>query len=367
MPTYYTLRREPNSDRIIDGLQRLRDQLDGANGVPARTLEDTMLLATWNIREFDSDAYGERIPDAFYYIAEIVSRFDIVAIQEVDRNLKALRHLVKMLGWPWRFLVTDTTEGSPGNDERLAFVYDSRKVRFGGLAGELVLPAIEKKKDRKTVYEKVFQFARTPYTAGFSAAWTTFQLATVHIIYGDDRADLPARVKEIQDLAAFLAERAEEPERWSPNLVLLGDFNIYAKTDATMKALMDAGWEIPPPLQTIPGSNVPKDKFYDQIAVRPKPHWFEPTGRAGVFDFYESIFREEDQRLYERDMGPGYKKDSRGKTRDAASKKRYFKTYWRTFQMSDHLPMWLELRVNYSEEYLSGLRGEPTPPADPTP
>jgi hypothetical protein len=28
-------------------------------------------------------------------------------------------------------------------------------------------------------------------------------------------------------------------------------------------------------------------------------------------------------------------------------------TYWRTFQMSDHLPMWVELKIDYSDDYLA--------------
>jgi hypothetical protein len=28
---------------------------------------------------------------------------------------------------------------------------------------------------------------------------------------------------------------------------------------------------------------------------------------------------------------------------------------WRTYQMSDHLPMWIELRVDFSREYLERI------------
>lgn len=362
MPTYYRLRREPDSARIMEGLERLRLQLD--EQIPEKTLESTMLLATWNVREFDSPSYGDRIPDAYYYIAEIMSRFDILAVQEVRRDISALKKAVSLLGWPWRYVVTDTTEGSPGNDERLAFVYDSRKVHFDGLAGELVLPPLETKENGKTVYKPVSQIARTPYTAGFRAGWTTFQLATVHIVYGEETADDPPRVEEIRQVAEFLARRADEEDRWAANLVLLGDFNIFATTDATMKAITDNGWVVPPSLQTIPGSNVPKNKHYDQIAFRPNPHWFDTAGHAGVFDFYESVFREEDQDLFIANMGPAYENNSKGEPRNEAGKNQYYRTYWRTFQMSDHLPMWLELKIDYSTEYLAGLRAEPAPPPD---
>jgi endonuclease/exonuclease/phosphatase family metal-dependent hydrolase len=50
-----------------------------------RKRESAMLLATWNIRDFDSNkfGFGPRLPETFYYIAEIISCFDLVAVQEV--------------------------------------------------------------------------------------------------------------------------------------------------------------------------------------------------------------------------------------------------------------------------------------------
>src|SRR4051794_30434998 len=142
MPNYFYLRDAPNGERIVAGLKELRKQLD--DELAPLTLDNSMRLATWNIREFDSEAYGDRVEDSYYFIAEIISRFDIVAIQEVRRDLRALETLMKHLGYNWRYLVSDTTEGTDarhnlGNNERLAYVYDTRKVRFTGLAGELVL------------------------------------------------------------------------------------------------------------------------------------------------------------------------------------------------------------------------------------
>lgn len=243
MPNYYRLDKDPNQARIVAGLKRLREQLDAPQpvGIPQRSLDKTMRLATWNIREFDSTAYGERMSDSYYYLAEVISRFDLVAVQEVRRNLDALDTLVDHLGWHWRYLVTDTTEGEPGNDERLAFLYDTRKVRFSGLSGELVLPDI---KVRGQAAVKPDQIVRTPFTAGFTVGWLKLQLATVHIIFGKGGAVSPERAKEVKALATFLAERADAGISASPNLVLLGDFNIFAKGDTTMTALTDAGWTI---------------------------------------------------------------------------------------------------------------------------
>lgn len=55
-----------------------------------------MLLATWNIKDFDSRR--RRRPEGRFYIAEILSAFDLVAIQEVGDDLTDLREVMKVLG-----------------------------------------------------------------------------------------------------------------------------------------------------------------------------------------------------------------------------------------------------------------------------
>ena len=119
-----------------------------------------------------------------------------------------------------------------------------------------------------------------------------------------------------------------------------------------MEALTDAGFAIPAQLRVMP-SNAPKSKHYDQIAFRVQESRLETTGRAGVFDFFQTVFRAEDQGIYIPSMGAAYDATSKGKPRTEASKANYYRTYWRTHQMSDHLPMWVELRVDYSDEYLA--------------
>lgn len=325
--------------------------MDPVHGVPRRTQEDTLLLATWNIRDFDKPAYGERGEEPIHYIAEIISRFDLVAIQEVYRDLGGLERVMDMLGSDWDFLVTDAGEGNRANDERLAYVYDTRKVKFAGLAGELVLPPIEGPGGEPAPPK---QLARTPYIAGFRSGWTDFVLCTVHILYGSNAPDNPERINEIRQLAGFLSDRSVDPAAWSRNVVVLGDFNIFSPEDETMKALLDNDFVIPEEIRDIPGSNVPKNKKYDQIAFRVRPGKLDTTGRAGVFDFFDVVYREQDEAEYVEAMGESYNTTSRGEPRE--NKSLYYKTYWRTQQMSDHLPMWVELRINYTETYLKRLQ-----------
>jgi endonuclease/exonuclease/phosphatase family metal-dependent hydrolase len=323
--------------RVARRLLALREQLD--REIPCRTRIDTLLLATWNIREFDTRNHGIRSDESMCYIAEIVSRFDLVAVQEVRHDLKALKALVTMLGPWWKYVVTDVTRGTAGHGERLAYVYDSRKVDFGGLAGDLVLPP------RKE--PEVVQFARTPFLAGFEAGWFRFALCTVHVIYGGKKKDAPRRLAEMKKLAATLAEWSDSSQSWSRNLILLGDFNIFDPTAGTFKALLKKGFTIPEELQALP-SNVAKDKHhYDQVAFRLGPDRRLELLSAGVFDFYESVYRDRDDRTYRKAMGDTYYPAEDGKVG-------YYEA-WRTYQMSDHLPMWTEFKIEFGEEYLRGI------------
>jgi endonuclease/exonuclease/phosphatase family metal-dependent hydrolase len=328
--------------RVVEGLKRLRPALSSA--IPARTATDTLLLATWNIREFDSGKYGFRGDEPYYYIAEILSRFDLIAIQEIRDGLYPLQRLRKLLGSWCDFIVTDVTLGPSGNSERMAYLFDRRKVNFTGLAAELVL---SKAKGAKV---EPVQMARSPYIAGFNAGWAYFTLATVHIYYGTGVAVDPRRLEEITAFSKTLAKQAGklsgapqyEPGVAPPpdNLIMLGDFNIFKREDVTMQAILDAGFRVPEQLLSIPGSNVDKNKHYDQIAYLKKLTRLTPTGKAGVFDYYEQIYRLDDEAQYavERAEKPGQS----------------FKE-WRTYRMSDHLPMWIEFGIDDGDNYLAAL------------
>jgi hypothetical protein len=168
MPLYYSLSGETTDGRrTAEGLVRLKDAFDKEK-LPRRTADHTLMLATWNIREFDSAKYGRRDREPIFYAAEIISHFDLVAVQEVHADLTALNTLMKYLGNWWKYVLTDVTEGTMGNRERMAFVYDSRKINFGGLASEVVIPPV-RRKGQKTL-EPAEQLARTPFWSASASA-----------------------------------------------------------------------------------------------------------------------------------------------------------------------------------------------------
>lgn len=347
MPFYqYLSSRTPEGKRTLEKLVSLRASLK--EQIPLRTLQETLLLATWNIRDFDKSAYGERLDEAIYYIAEIIASFDLVAIQEVYQDLAGLERVMKVLGDNWKYICTDATEGRQGNDERMAFVYDSRKVSFGGIAGELVLPPI---KDASGDYRPVTQLWRTPFMVGFRSCWTKFILTTVHILWGENERNSPERVAEIHQITEFLKKRTKDKTAWTQNIILLGDFNIFGTQDKTFQQLTNAGFVVPDELLEF-RSNATQTRHYDQIAFQVRPGSLTMTGKAGVFNFFDVVFKEDDKDTYIPYM-ENYETTTEGTPRTERSKKTYYKTYWRTHQMSDHLPMWVELKIDYSEEYLA--------------
>jgi endonuclease/exonuclease/phosphatase family metal-dependent hydrolase len=255
--------------------------LDGA--VPPKQLDRNLVLASWNLRSFGdvtdkwrSEADDSPKRDLFDVrcIAEIVSRFDVVAIQEARGDLTALRAMMQTLGEFWALIATDVARGRSGNNERMVFVFDRRRVRPSGLAGELVVSIESDTPVEATELDQ--QFARTPYAVSFEAGTRGFTLVTLHVLYGEARAD---RVDELKEIATWLAEWPKREKEWSENLLTLGDFNVDRQGDPLWEALTSTGLTTPDALNDVPRTifDEPQNShFYDQIA------WFEENSTRSV-------------------------------------------------------------------------------------
>ncbi len=359
-------------ERCAERLLAIRERLAP---VRARKSDSALLLATWNIRDFDSNKFGwgPRLPETFYYLAEMISCFDLVAIQEVNEDLGPFRKLMRILGREWDYIVTDVTEGSGGNGERMAFVFNTKKVWFRKIAGEIVLPngqlVVARKKVKPkdqpeipaTTVEIQQQFARSPFLVAFQSGWFRFSLCTVHIYYGDDSGDqLQQRIDEIRKLVAFFAKRqdAATPDTdhlgQTENYILLGDFNVVSPEHETMAALQSKGFKVPP---EIDGDKVRQsgNHFYDQIAVRVKDKRFKIIG-GGMVQLFDDVFRDDDLDTYAAHI-PAQDPEKKTKFKATTPEGRYRK--WRTWQMSDHAPLWIELRTDFADDYLEEIAGQP--------
>lgn len=363
---------EAERPRVIRNLVALREQL--SRDIPAKDAEDNLLLATWNIRDLgkvNRRGFGNRLPESYFYIAEVLSRFDFVAVQEVN-ELNEWEKIVEILGPDYAFIATDVTDPAlGGNGERLTYLYDKRRVSFKNIAGEIVLPAkllitenvvpkgTEGGDETVTIDQKQVgkQFRRTPFTALFQSSWFKFEICTVHIYYGSETGpELQERIQEIDRIANYFGSRAEKAFKDGRSLILLGDFNIIGEGHKTMDALLDSGFEVPGPLRK--PTNIDQTKFYDQIAFRTRPGdlaYIEAPGekRAGAFDIYEHVFTPSQFDEYKdaaEATSNGAKAAANGELED-------YYLDWRTYQFSDHRPLWVRLQVNDSEKYLKSLLG----------
>lgn len=317
---------DPPPEEVRKELAELREALAAA--VPAKRLDRNLLIATWNIRAFggltekwrsEAGDSPKRDMASILEIAEIISRFDVVAVQELRGNLKALRELLRVLGGDWGLLLTDVTKGQHGNDERLGFLFDTRRVKPSGLAAELVIPD-EQLRDTPIEPDALQrQFARTPYAASFiTAGHQTFILVTLHVLYGKHASE---RTGELRAIAEWMAEWAGRTHSYHQNFIALGDFNIDRRDDANWQAFTEAGLAPAPELQGLsrtifddPG----KESFFDQIA------WFSKAGERQLTLGYEGNAGRFE---FDRHLGSGL---------DAQQ------LSWR---ISDHYPLWTEFAI----------------------
>ena len=334
---------EDEKKRTIEHLILLRHQLD--KEIPEKTAANSLLLATWNIRQFTDN----RRPESYMYIAEILSRFDLVAIQEVKEKMTGLEKVMGILGKNWAYIATDVSDAEDGgNGERIAFLYDTNKVSFKNIAGEIVLP--------KSSLIQGMQFARTPFCVAFQAGWFKFNLATVHIFYGKEtkKEDKERRQSEIKAIGTYLSSRAEKE---NSSYIVLGDFNIPKVGDRYMNALEESGFTIPDRIKKHPTNFGKEVKHYDQIAfnlhLEEDIEVLDEEGqKSGAFNFTKSVYRDEDYEEYIQVMPLKNKKERR--TGEAA--KEYFCSTYRINEMSDHMPLWVQLKIDFSTQYIAKLR-----------
>jgi exonuclease III len=359
MPYYKPLEYLPSEEsvHIINNLQQLREKLKSE--IPVRTNRSTLLLCTWNIREF-SDSRN-RCEEAFWYIGEIISFFDLVAVQEIGNNMSALSRIMSVLGYKYDYIVTDTPNAEGGN-ERMAFIFNTGKVKFKNIAGEISLSSKE-----ELEFELPEGFARPPFIVAFQASWFKFYLCNVHIYYGTEttdartgKKDKDRRRREISALAQKLNKRAQKEDA---TYILMGDFNIERKGDVYYTALVGendktTGFFIHPKKSKM-FTNKSGDKEFDQIAFNVRNITSSNLGidikdekvKMGVVNFYDTVFQDID--YYRTVAEKLYQKEKKAFPDPWDTKA--FET-WKTFQMSDHLPFWMELRIDFTDEYLQKMK-----------
>jgi endonuclease/exonuclease/phosphatase family metal-dependent hydrolase len=276
------------------------------DSVPLRSVDENIIIATWNIKKFGKN----KTDRAIQYIADIIERFDIIAIQEVMHDLDALKRLQSFLPGNYKFLVSEKS----GNNERFAFLYDKRTVVNTGFVTNLTYPVAGKT-------HTGYQLHRIPYAASFKAGRFDFVIVNVHIYYGSGSAGKKAREEEIRNIVEYIHKmsNAEGSRVFDRDIFIVGDFNIAKYADKFFNALTSKKFKMPDGLAQTK-TNLRQSATYDKIAWVPRKS-FKFNGRFGVVPFNFAVYKGTPVRKLEN-------------------------------LMSDHLPLWAEFQIKKLEQEL---------------
>ncbi len=293
---------------IAEGLKLLRSRIEAAK-IPPSKLDETLNIATWNVRELGKKRRSEA---AIHYIAEIIGQFDLVGLVELRDNLQDLQRILPILGPYWDAVYSDAIPDPGGNRERICYLYDQRACVFNGMAAEASPP----RKKKGTEYVSEESWWRAPYVASFKAGNFDFLAFTVHVRWGNDEA---SREREIQGLANWLEAKINDKNGEDRDVIAMGDFNIPSRSSPMFKALTSKGLVLPRALiKDEFGSNLARDKRYDQILHFAR-YRDDFTLAGGVLDFYAGDHKPLFPELTKEEF---------------------------TYQMSDHLPLWIQINTD---------------------
>lgn len=285
--------------------------------IPAKK-NNRLLIATWNIANLGTQ---KREQEHYKIIAEMLNWFDLIAIQEVNDNLEGLRNLQKELSTNFKIIFSDAS----GNDERMCFLFNKKKVELKEKVGEIAIPAEELKDIKLPEIKSEFRgFSRSPFLATFKANNFVVALINAHNYFGDESElkSIERRSLEAYCIGRWADLRRKSKYCYTQNIIALGDFNLpkIEPGDLVYKALLARGFEIPEHSTKI-YSNINNDMHYDQIVFMPGLKSL--ITNSGVFDFDGALFPE----LWDKE------------------KPNILKNYLR-YYISDHRIKWIEISTD---------------------
>lgn len=311
---------------IAKGLLTLKERIKAAK-IPASKIDETLNIATWNIREFGKKA---RSAAAIHYIAEIIGQFDLVSIVELRESLGDIERVLEILGPDWKLVYSGVINDSGGNGERIGFIYDRRAVTFNGFAASAIPP--RHKVGDEYVIDDQFWW-RPPYMASFKSGNFDFIIIAAHIRWDTESS----RIKELSLLADWVEDFRSRENAIEKDLLVVGDFNIPSRSSKLFAAVTAKGLMLPKALMKDSfGSSLDRDKRYDQILQYPSDIYPESfANNGGVLDFHIN-----DDLITELFPKAKFK---------TLTKLKY------TFELSDHLPLWVQINTDNDQAQLEQL------------
>ncbi|NYV27314.1 endonuclease/exonuclease/phosphatase family protein [Streptobacillus felis] len=172
---------------------------------------EPILLASFNAMKL-----GENEKD-WISMAKIVSKFDIVSIQEVmnEKGLNKLREEVKKYtNEEWGYLISDVPVGSREYKEYFGILYKKNKVNK--------IISLGTYQDGKSGY-----FIREPFGALIKSNNFDFVVVSIHSIYGKDKVEREIEASRYHKVYKYFLDKSKEED-----IILLGDFNLPANSKA---------------------------------------------------------------------------------------------------------------------------------------
>ncbi len=303
-------------DRELENIREHRKKR--GRSIPRKTSKN-LLIATWNLTNF---GLQKREKPHLHLMAEIMRPFDIVAFQEVSDDLEQFYELHSFLGEEWGYFFTDIA----GNNERLGYLFRKGRVEPTGLAAELAMRGYERSKivvEGMEPEEGPFTgFNRNPFMASFRAGDFEFSIVNVHLYW----SNIAIRRLETKALAKWAKKRVTQMGPPNNDIILIGDFNMphVRPGDDIYDELAAYGLTLPKHTTNLVGTNLAGDNDYDQVAFFPSRTDEEFSGKMGVFDFDNALFK---------DLWSGSSKQQ---------KRRFFQ-YIR-YYIADHRLLWAEFK-----------------------
>ncbi len=260
------------------------------SGLPARNKE-TIRVASFNIQVFGESKMGK--PEVVKTLAEVIRRFDIVAVQEIRaKNQDVLPDFVRTVnatGRKFDFVIGERL-GRTSSKEQYAFVFDTERIEV----------------DHRSVYtvsDPNDRLHREPLVALFRVRGPppgqafTFMLVNVHT----DPDEVSEEMDAMDDVyRAVLAAGDGEDD-----VILLGDFNTDHKHMGQLGQVAHITYAI-----ADTPTNTRGTKEYDNL-IFSRAATTEFTGTSGVLDLMSEFQLTQEQAI----------------------------------KVSDHLPIWAEFSI----------------------
>lgn len=382
--------------------QTIDAHLDGnpsGYGLPERR-ESSIVLMSWNIRKFGAFIEGgktKKTPGAFSLITRICATADLIAIQEVLKDMSSVYELLNRLrasGDPWDIVISDVTGMAPGYDgmaERHAFLFRRDRVRRGDLASDLSFDrsavvtnsneALRKlvqneiaAGDQQSFLSKVtswlsgqtklvgarlksfVQFIRTPHIVEFmidgSAGSYSFYAVNAHLVSGKSKTE-----RELEFFALLewlLLDSPTTVASEGKTFLLMADLNLDFESNVDKRRKAFAAYVASineerklkakvnfPFLDGGFFTNARKNETFDHIAWittdsrLPRGRHNNQAGTLGADEYDYGMF--DFVQLFA-DAGPGQRADG------SPAYDRY------THDFTDHMPIWVRLPIPHADQ-----------------